>query len=466
MLCQGAVPAMNPDLFPFHRASSSGIKFRISARPAESIQQIIRLMKEKENPYLYLKISLQFDYRVTESFFRSLAEDDELVIKGLILINADFSGDETLKSWSDFIQAKGMELKEIGILPATIPNEALATIADLVGAEGNVLKRLALQQARFNKDALSPLVNAIGQGHCKLSVLNFTNAEFLDEILESLLQSLATHQTPVETLYLAHANLNLSQMEALAGLLATGKSKIRNLDLSSNKLDAETSDPLARAMKNNAASLRRLDISRNNLGYDGVKQFAAAFDSGKTPLRLLDIQSNNVDPSKRMEALTALVGSKWAPQRLGIHILDDEIDNVAEALKTNGSIIIIFSNAPHSDWDAFKPYLVRNREARNRARKAVEALYQHADWLKFGGGAKQKTKDSFSEKMGKQAAAAIMESVAAELWKTRFDPVWWTEEERNQAGIGSDAVEPALKRVKRMEQRLQALIGQSVSLLG
>ena len=257
-----------------------------------------------------------------------------------------------------------------------------------------------------------------------LTKLNLSSNLIGSEGAISLANALKQNTT-LKTLLLRNNQIGPEGTIALANTLKQNKSLIK-LQLNSNNIGMEGAHALSSALRNNT-TLTTLELYNNGIKSEGATTLANALKQNTT-LTALNLNSNQIGDEGAIEI---------------VKIVNKNSTLLALYLKNN-----IFT--PHLE-NLMDLCIERNREGHQRAKKAVLQLLKLAGTptIDLEVDDHEKLSDFFSNLIltNKIDKKSYFTQMARELWKTRAEPIWWTPEERKEAGLQTeDELQPQSKR--------------------
>jgi len=301
-------------------------------------------------------------------------------------------------------------------------------------------------------------------------------------MFERSLQRLRENDPSLTELDLSYKNIGDDGVKSISDALRKNTSLI-TLYLTKNDIGDDGVKSLSNTLHENT-TLTELILDYNKIGDDGVKSLSAALRAS-TSLTALNLVKNMIrdegakslsDALRTNTSLTILYldnnkirdeGAKSFSDILRTNTTLTEINlyenyigaegkrELQAALSQNGSLItpvVHFNN----EMDR---YAKRNRRAQNKAREAVFAILVIGKlWDLKDDRFKATDDDSDFEKFLRQTGSEQRKSyffqAAKELWNTRHEHVWWTEQEREEAKRVLEKEREEAKRVLEKENKL------------
>ena len=254
--------------------------------------------------------------------------------------------------------------------------------------------------------------------------------------------------------------LQKASMDNYIASLAANDPTLTTLDIGLNSIDDAGASALAEALLENI-TLTTLNIPVNNIREDGARALATALQQNAT-LTTLNISGNRIGD----DGVCALAGALRQNRTLAVldlsnqYISDAGLHALADAIRQNGMIHTI--ELGNHNYPPLTRYLERNKRGHENARKVVIAVLtafkklektnmafrtetkEILNWFFTKGWFDTATQKQFPH-VDTSALPTFRNTLVRQIWGSRGDPRWWTEEERKEAGL-----EPNLKK-GRME---------------
>ena len=337
-----------------------------------------------------------------EKSLQRLRENDPSLTNLYLLMTLNTKiGAEGAKSLSDAL------LKNTNLTTLNLDNNN-------IGAEG----------ARSLSDAL--LTNT------SLTSLNVGSNNIGIEGVKSLSDALLENTT-LTTLKLGWNKIGAEGAKNLSDTLLENTS-LTTLDLGVNKIGADGAESLSNALLTNT-SLTTLYLCCNNIGDWGAKNLSDVLLTS-TSLTTLDLGENNIG-DEGAESLSDALVKNTSLTSLNLsdnYIRDAGLKKLKAGLSQNASIIFPLI----ADANEMERYVERNMNAHNKAQEAVIAVLKIGKlWIRPKEPDPEVNDDSVFENLLRKTGSGQRQSylidMAKELWNTRHERVWWTEEEREEA---------------------------------
>jgi len=264
-----------------------------------------------------------------------------------------------------------------------------------------------------------------------LTELNLSKDKIGDNGAKSLSDALREN-TSLTTLSLGVNNIGDDGAMSLSDALRKNTS-LAILFLDKNDIGDDGAESLGDALRKNT-SLSMLFLNKNDIGDDGAKSLSDALRKN-TSLANLDLWNNNIEDEgaksigDALRTNTSLTTLSLYDNKIG----DDGVEALKVALSQNGSIINYLS----TDYEIIQ-YGERNKRAHKKVKEAIIPILVIGNlWDpkddRFKVAADDSAFEKFLHQTGSQQRNNYFFQIAKELWATRHDSVWWTDEEREEA---------------------------------
>lgn len=259
-----------------------------------------------------------------------------------------------------------------------------------------------------------------------LTELNLEKMGIDNEQVKAFAVALSKNTT-LTKLSLGFNNIGSDGAHCIANAL-TKNTTLTELSIRGNRIRDYGAKDIAEALQINT-TLTSLDVSKNEIGDEGAEQIAKALKTNNTLTRLNlsgcgigDSGSSHIDDALQVnKALTMLNLSENK-------ISDDGAGNLAGALHYNRTLTTLYlENNPIGikTVNTFTEIWKQNGmllAVHLGPRLHLTTEYSNRNW-----NAHDRVKEAMARPENQQRGA--------EIWATRADPKWWTEEERIAAGF-------------------------------
>jgi len=270
---------------------------------------------------------------------------------------------------------------------------------------------------------------------------------------QALAKALQSGNSFLTTLTLNYNKIGVKGAQALAKALQSGNSSLTTLKVEYNGIGDEGAQALAKTLQSGNSSLTTLILTNNQIGVEGARALATALQSKNSSLITLHLNSNQIGVDGARALATALQSKNSSLANLDLNDNQIGIEGaraLAEALKSRNSSLITLNLVNNQIEERvrirIKRYLSRNKRGQDAAKQAVTQILLIAN---FGESNTVLTNDLFDILMrntAKNHRRHYLVETAKKLWSTRFEPVWWTKEERKEAEI--EYITKSLKTVQ------------------
>lgn len=318
-------------------------------------------------------------------------------------------------------------------------------------AQNSTLTALSIPYAGIESEGIEAFSRILAQ-NSSIKFLNFAGNEVEDKGIKILAKALAVNSTLTELILDANDIRNEGAAD-LADMLKKNTT-LKTLYISNNSyIDNTGIKSLANALKMNS-TLKTLGMARIDLDDKGAQYLASAliFNSSLTSL---DIAENLIET----RGATAIAGALISNSTLmSLDITENSeigirgLQAFGNALRQNGSIINLY---PYND--IIDNYCRRNQRAHARAKAAVLQLTnlyvpgllkkgyddEYAAYIRQLNETADEVKTTIMlrnlvDRTHGDFRRSYFRKMAYELWKSRNDPIWWTPEERREAGLQTE----------------------------
>jgi Leucine Rich repeat len=284
-----------------------------------------------------------------------------------------------------------------------------------------------------------------------ITKLDLSNEGFFLNEITALSKALETN-TKLEELNISGNEIEVAGATALAEALKKNSTLIK-LDISINFLEDGGATVFADALKQNR-TLITLNITANRIGHQGARALAEALKENSTLTQLL-MYNNNIRDEGAI-ALADVLKQNRTLNTLDIannHITKVGLAALAEALKQNSTLTKLekWGNETGIRENVLDRYIERNLRGHARAKASVSLLRE------FATASANELRQKYAQDQNNLFSTLLLTplidrksyftGMANNLEKTRSDPIWWTKEERAEAGL--QTAEEALPSAKR-----------------
>lgn len=302
------------------------------------------------------------------------------------------------------LQNNDPEVFVLGISTGDKVNRNMIALSNAL-INNTYLTRLELTACMIRDRGLISLAGALAQNHT-LKELIIVSDEFGKDGLQALVNALHVNTTLIE-LRISQSDLSQDGVTVLGSLLRA-PCMLRSLHLPGNRLGTQVRE-FADSIRTNT-NLVELNLSSNGIDDDGIGFIAKALQVNRT-IERIDLRNNNFHNTP-----------------------------FCYSMQQNSSILdlphLSLYNSRHKMW--YERIIQRNKDAQNRCRQAVMQVA-------FLGGIPKDDLEFLDEsahtpifKLDALARKSILLRHAIFLWLTRADPVWWTPEQRLEAGLQTE----------------------------